>query len=63
MASFQRDLSRIDVALSAPGLFEKDPARGAALSKDRAALQQHLSAAEERWLEASESYEAAKAQV
>lgn len=63
MATFQRDLSRIDVALSAPGLFEKDPARGAALSKDRAALQQHLSAAEERWLEASESYEAAKAQV
>jgi ATP-binding cassette subfamily F protein 3 len=60
MDTFQRDIARIDVAIAAPGLFERDPARGAALSKDRAALTQHLQQAEERWLEASEALEAAK---
>jgi ATP-binding cassette subfamily F protein 3 len=59
MDTFQRDIARIDVAIAAPGLFERDPARGAALSKDRAALTQHLQRAEERWLEASEALEAA----
>jgi len=48
------------VAIAQPGLFERDPAKGAALSKDRAALTQHLQTAEERWLEASEALEAAK---
>lgn len=61
MDTFQRDIARIDVAIAAPGLFERDPARGAALSKDRAALTEHLQQAEERWLEASEALEAAKA--
>jgi ATP-binding cassette subfamily F protein 3 len=60
MDTFQRDISRIDLAIAAPGLFERDPARGAALGKDRAALTQHLQQAEERWLEASEALEAAK---
>jgi ATP-binding cassette subfamily F protein 3 len=60
MDTFQRDIARIDVAIGQPGLFERDPAKGAALSKDRAALAQHLQTAEEQWLEASEALEAAK---
>ena len=51
-------IARIDEALAAPGLFERDPARGAELSRKRARAAEMLAGAEERWLAASDEYEA-----
>ena len=46
--------------LAQPGLFDKDPAKGEALSKKRAEAVRALTAAEARWIEAAERYEAAQ---
>jgi ATP-binding cassette subfamily F protein 3 len=54
-------IANIDAALAAPGLFKKDAAKGNALSKDRADAVRALEAAEHRWIEAAEKYEAGNA--
>jgi ATP-binding cassette subfamily F protein 3 len=53
------EIETIDAQLAAPKLFDKDPARGEALSKRRAEATRALGAAEARWIEAAERYEAA----
>ena len=52
-------IARIDDALASEGLFERDPARGAELSRKRARAVERLEEAEERWLAASDAYETA----
>jgi ATP-binding cassette subfamily F protein 3 len=52
-------IANIDAALAKPDLFRKDAAKGNALSRDRADAARALEAAEHRWIEAAEKYEAA----
>src|SRR5437763_7813438 len=55
------EISRIDAALAAPGLFGRDPAAAAALSKSRAETVAALAEAEKEWFAASAELEAAMA--
>ena len=55
------EISRIDAALAAPGLFGRDPAAAAALSKSRAETVAALAEAENEWFAASAELEAAMA--
>lgn len=52
-------ISKIDVALALPDIFSREPAKAAQLSKARSAATEALQRAEESWLEASSSLEAA----
>ena len=61
MADAAARIQRIDDQLATPGLFERDPAKGAELSRERARCTEAKEAAEERWLELSEEYEVATA--
>jgi ATP-binding cassette subfamily F protein 3 len=54
------EIGTIDAQLAAPRLFDKDPAKGQALAKKRADAVRALAAAESRWIEAAERYEAAQ---
>ncbi len=60
VAQLHTRIEEIDAALAAPNLFAKDPARGEKLSRERAETARAFSAAETRWLEAAELYEAAR---
>ena len=60
VAQLQARIREIDDALAAPGLFNRDPAKGESLSKTRAETSRALQEAEARWIEAAETYEAAK---
>jgi ATP-binding cassette subfamily F protein 3 len=51
------DLANLDQALAEPGLFGRNPAQAAALSKARAQAASALGRAEDDWLEASAAYE------
>jgi len=53
-----QERARIDAALADPAVYG-DPARLAALGRERAALTQRLDAAETRWLEAAQALEEA----
>ena len=59
ISRLQAEIGKLDTALNDPGLYEKDPARVTALTRQRAELQRQLEDAETVWLEASEAYEAA----
>jgi ATP-binding cassette subfamily F protein 3 len=52
-------IAKIDVALALPDLFKRDPKQAAQLGKARASAANALQRAEERWLEASASYDEA----
>src|SRR4051794_755029 len=52
-------ISKIDVALALPDLFQRDPKQAAQLSKARAGAALALLRAEEEWLTASSSYDEA----
>jgi ATP-binding cassette subfamily F protein 3 len=54
-------IARIDAQLAAPGLFARDPAKAAALSKARVEAVAALGGAENEWLAASAELEAAVA--
>jgi ATP-binding cassette subfamily F protein 3 len=56
-----QDIARTDAALAAPGLFARDPAKAATLSKARADAAAALARAEDDWLAASAEFEAAMA--
>ena len=60
VSALHGEIEKIDVALAAPGLFVKEPAKGEALSKKRGEAMRQLKDAEARWIEAAESYEAAQ---
>jgi ATP-binding cassette subfamily F protein 3 len=52
-------IKEIDMALSAPDLYARDPAQAAAFAKERAERAALLAAAEDEWLSLSTAYEAA----
>jgi ATP-binding cassette subfamily F protein 3 len=52
-------ISKIDVALALPDLFQRDPKQAAQLGKARAGAASALQRAEEEWLTASSSYDEA----
>jgi ATP-binding cassette subfamily F protein 3 len=52
-------IAKIDAALALPDIFSREPAKAAQLSKARSAAAEALQRAEENWLEASASLEAA----
>ena len=56
---FGEEITRIDTILAEPGLFARDPAKAATLSKSRADAANALARAEDDWLEASTELEAA----
>jgi ATP-binding cassette subfamily F protein 3 len=60
MARMAGEIARFDAALG-DGLFARDPARAATLSKERAQAADALAHAEEEWLAASTAYETAMA--
>jgi ATP-binding cassette subfamily F protein 3 len=60
MDRLQGDIAKADRELADPEIFALDPAGAARLSRSRAALQQQLEKAEESWLAASASLEAAE---
>ena len=59
IARITQDLARIDKALAEPGLFARDAAKAASLSKMRAEAADALAQAEDDWLAASSEIEAA----
>ncbi|ETR74920.1 glycosyl transferase family 1 [Afipia sp. P52-10] len=52
-------IAKIDAALALPDIFQRDPAKAAQLSKARSAAAAALARAEDEWLQASSSLEAA----
>ena len=54
-------LEKIDGALADNGIYVREPARAAELSKQRAETAAALATAEEKWLELSGEYESAMA--
>ena len=62
VAKLHGEIETIDAELAKPGLFDKDPAKGNALSKKRAEAMRSLAAAEANWIEAAERYEAAQSE-
>jgi ATP-binding cassette subfamily F protein 3 len=61
MSRLGKRIDEIDQAMADPRLYERDPARVATLSKERADAAAALAAAEEQWLELSGEYESAAA--
>ncbi|MBX9773163.1 MAG: ABC-F family ATP-binding cassette domain-containing protein [Xanthobacteraceae bacterium] len=57
VARLNDEIARIDTALADAGLFARDPARAAQLSKDRANAVSALARAEDDWLAASAAWE------
>jgi len=61
VALHKSEVTRLDAALAAPGLFARDPQKAAALAKARADAAEALAQAEAEWLDASATYEAVTA--
>ena len=59
VARLNDEIARIDTALADAGLFARDPAKAAQLSKERSNAVNALARAEDDWLAASEALEAA----
>jgi len=59
IAQLTRQLGKLDTTLSDGGLFAREPARAADLSKTRANVVAALAKAEEEWLAASAALETA----
>lgn len=59
LEKYQALLGRIDLALSAPDIYSKYPAKAAQLTKDRANLVKHIDTTEEQWLGVMAQIEAA----
>jgi ATP-binding cassette, subfamily F, member 3 len=61
IARLAKEMAQIDAALAAPGLFERDPAKAAALAKARSDAAGALARAEDDWLAASTAMDVAMA--
>jgi ATP-binding cassette subfamily F protein 3 len=59
MEGLRQKIDGLDSKLADPGLYDDAPQEAVALGQAREKLKGELDAAEEIWLEASESYEAA----
>jgi ATP-binding cassette subfamily F protein 3 len=57
LAQLTRQLNKLDTTLADGGLFARDPARAAELSKTRANVVAAIARAEEEWLAASAALE------
>jgi ATP-binding cassette subfamily F protein 3 len=57
LAQLTRQLNKLDTTLADGGLFARDPARAAELSKTRANVVAAIARAEEEWLAASTALE------
>jgi ATP-binding cassette subfamily F protein 3 len=57
LAQLTRQLNKLDTTLADGGLFARDPARAAELSKTRANVVAAIAKAEEEWLAASAALE------
>ena len=60
VGKFQAELAKLDAALNAPDLYEKDAGHVTALTKQRADMLKQIERAEAAWLEASEALDAAR---
>jgi ATP-binding cassette subfamily F protein 3 len=63
MAKLQTELAKIDAVLHAPDLYAKEPAKVAAMTKQRGDIARRLEEAEHAWLAAVEAYEAARLEI
>jgi ATP-binding cassette subfamily F protein 3 len=63
LAILNGELSKIDAALGAQDLHEKEPPRVIALTKQRAEAAKKIAEAEAQWLKAAEAYEAARLDI
>jgi ATP-binding cassette subfamily F protein 3 len=61
IAELAKEIAKYDKALADPLIFTQDRAKAASVSKKRAEAQRKLEAAEQRWVVASEEYDAAMA--
>jgi ATP-binding cassette subfamily F protein 3 len=59
MARLNARIAEVDRTLADPALYASDPAKVAALSKERSSISNALAQAEDRWLTLSSSYETA----
>ena len=57
------ELSKVEAALNAPGIYEKEPYRVITLTRERADLMRKVEAAEADWLRAAETHEQAVAEA
>jgi ATP-binding cassette subfamily F protein 3 len=62
IAELTKEIAKYDKALADPLIFTQDRAKAASVSKKRAEAQRKLEAAEQRWVAASEEYDAALAE-
>ena len=60
LARITDTVAKLDLALTDPAVFAKDPAKAADLGRQRQAAQAKLDQAEQEWLDAVEVYEAVK---
>jgi ATP-binding cassette subfamily F protein 3 len=63
VTKLQAEIAKIEAALHAPDLYANEPQKALALTKQRGELQRQLDAAETAWLEASEAYDSARADI
>ncbi len=60
VGKFQAELAKLDAALNAPDLYEKDAGHVTALTKQRGDMLKQIERAEAAWLEANEALDAAR---
>ncbi len=63
VTKLQGEIAKIEAALHAPDLYANEPQKALTLTKQRGELQRQLDAAETAWLEASEAYDSARAEI
>ena len=61
LARLTKEVEALDLQLSDPALYTKDPKKAAELGEKRDRLQTRLDAAEAEWIACAEAYEAALA--
>jgi len=60
VSRLQAELAKVEAELNSPDIYEKDPAKVPALTKQRADLQRQVDVAEASWLAALDAYESMK---
>ncbi len=63
VAKLQGEVAKFDAALNAPDLYTAEPQKALTLTKQRGDLQRQLDAAETAWLEATDAYDSARAEI
>jgi len=63
VTKLQGEIAKIEAALHAPDLYANEPAKALTLTKQRGEMQRQLDAAETAWLEATDAYDSARAEI